>query len=131
MEQPFRETRYHAFPARWRVIRERCLATFANSLSSFINLHAFNEWLNDVRVVASKSRHEKPPRALDYRRAFFAAIIGTLNAAAVAPFSNDHPRGAQRCYGALIAFAVPIMHSVAEGAQLTFDRSGSRTFRFR
>jgi len=47
------------------------LATFANSLSSFINLHAFNEWLNDVRVVASKSRHEKPPRALDYRRAFF------------------------------------------------------------
>jgi len=48
------------------------LATFANSLSSFINLHAFNEWLNDVRVVASKSRHEKPPRALDYRRAFFS-----------------------------------------------------------
>ena len=62
---------------------------------------------------------------------FFAAIIGTLNAAAVAPFSNDHPRGAQRRYGALIAFAVPIMHSVADGAQLTFDRSGSRTFRFR
>jgi hypothetical protein len=46
------------------------LATFANSLSSFINLRAFNEWLNDVRVAASKSRHENPSRALDYRRFF-------------------------------------------------------------
>ncbi len=64
-------------------------------------------------------------------RARWGAIFGNLNERVLAPFSNDAAGESKRSYGMLSAFAVPMMQSVADGAQLTFDCAGSLIFRFR